>query len=56
MIWTFVQKDFARVRRNPWGVLVSLAMPLMVTALIGFIFRPEIRRRRCPGDQGRRGR
>jgi ABC-type multidrug transport system permease subunit len=41
MIWTLLRKDAARVCRNPWGLLLSLAIPLMVTGLVGSIFGPK---------------
>lgn len=36
-----MRKDFLRARRNYWGFLISLAMPLFITGLIGSVFGPS---------------
>ena len=41
MIWTLIQKDAFRISRNPWGVILQLAIPLMITGLIGSLFGPK---------------
>ena len=38
MFWTLIQKDLRRVRRNPLPLLINLALPLSITALIGIAF------------------
>lgn len=38
MFWTLLQKDLRRALRNPGPLLINLALPLSVTALVGFTF------------------
>ncbi len=38
MIRTLLIKDLRRARRNPWPYLINLALPLIITAVIGFAF------------------
>lgn len=38
MFWILIQKDLLRVLRNPGSLLINLALPLSITALIGFAF------------------
>ena len=38
MIRTLLLKDIWRARRNPWPYLINLALPLIITAVIGFAF------------------
>lgn len=37
-LWTLLVKDLRRARRNPWPFVINLAMPLLVTAMVGLIF------------------
>jgi ABC-2 type transport system permease protein len=46
MLWTLLAKDLVRFRRNPLPWLISLAVPLVITALIGLAFAPR------SGDSG----
>ena len=41
VIWTLFRKDLLRARRNYWSFVVSLAMPLFITGIIGVIFGPS---------------
>jgi len=41
MIWALLAKDLVRFRRNPLPWLIFLAVPLCITALIGFAFGPR---------------
>ena len=43
MVWTLVQKDIVRFRRNWITVLILLAVPLGITGLIGVTFGPTVR-------------
>src|ERR1041385_3761766 len=36
-----IAKDFRRTLRNPWPWLLNLALPLAITALVGFAFGPR---------------
>jgi len=38
MLWTLLAKDLVRFRRNPLPWLIFLAVPLVITALIGLAF------------------
>src|SRR4051812_33637256 len=38
MLGVLIQKDFRRTLRNPWPWLLNLALPLAITALVGFAF------------------
>ncbi len=38
MIATLLKKDLQRMRRNPWPVLINLALPITITAIIGLAF------------------
>lgn len=38
MFWVLVAKDLKRAARNPWPLAINLALPLIVTALTGFVF------------------
>jgi ABC-2 type transport system permease protein len=46
MLWTLLAKDLVRFRRNPLPWLIFLAVPLVITALIGLAFAPR------SGDSG----
>jgi len=41
MLWTLLAKDLVRFRRNPLPWLIFLAVPLVITALIGLAFAPR---------------
>jgi len=41
VITTLLIKDLRRLRANPWPALFNLALPLLVTALVGIIFSPR---------------
>lgn len=43
MVWTLIKKDIARLRVNWRNMLVLLAMPLCITALVGSAFGPAAR-------------
>lgn len=49
MFWVLVAKDLKRVARNPLPLLINLAIPLAITALIGLAFG----RSDQPGGLGR---
>src|ERR1043165_4920099 len=36
-----IAKDFRRTLRNPWPWVLNLALPLAITALVGFAFGPR---------------
>ncbi|MCF7668197.1 MAG: ABC transporter permease [Verrucomicrobia bacterium] len=38
MLGTYLSKDIRRTCRNPWPYLLSLALPLCVTAIMGLVF------------------
>ena len=38
MIRILLQKDLWRARRNPWPYLINLALPVLITAIIGLAF------------------
>ena len=38
MLGTLIAKDFRRTWRNPWPWLLNLALPIAITAMIGFAF------------------
>ena len=38
MIRTLLHKDLLRIRRNPWPYLINLALPIIITAVIGLTF------------------
>lgn len=38
MLLVLLQKDFLRMARNPWPLLLNLGLPLAITALIGLAF------------------
>ena len=48
MIWTLVQKDIVRLRRNWITVVILLAVPLGITGLIGVTFGPAAREGEMP--------
>jgi ABC-type multidrug transport system permease subunit len=39
ILLTLIRKDLLRVRRNPWVVIINLALPLLITTLIAVAFR-----------------
>jgi ABC-type multidrug transport system permease subunit len=41
MLPTLIAKDFRRMARNPWPWLLNLALPLLVTGIIGLAFAPR---------------
>ncbi len=38
MIRSLIHKDLLRMRRNPWPFIINLALPLIITAVIGLTF------------------
>lgn len=38
LLLTLLAKDLRRVRRNPWALVINLALPFVITALIGMAF------------------
>jgi ABC-type multidrug transport system permease subunit len=38
MLGTLIAKDFRRTLRNPWPWVLNLALPIAITAVIGFVF------------------
>jgi ABC-type multidrug transport system permease subunit len=38
MLTTLLAKDFRRTLRNPWPWILNLALPIAITAVIGFVF------------------
>jgi hypothetical protein len=38
LLLTLLKKDLIRARRNPWVILINLAMPVLITALIAVAF------------------
>ena len=43
MLRILLSKDLARMRRNPWPLLINLAIPLVITAIMGMVFGPSSR-------------
>lgn len=38
MLGALIHKDFLRIRRNPWPYLINLALPIIITTVIGLTF------------------
>lgn len=40
-IWRLVKKDLTRDLKNPWGTLILLTVPVVVTMLMSLVFSPR---------------